>query len=137
MGLVAGTVTVGSHPAASILGGYHFIYVALRGQSSVVVIDTIPIPATKRVVKNIAVGSHPCDLALSPDGAKLYVAVCDDDAVAVIDTRTNTRIANIAVGMKTARVHGYGANPNALLLHGNDLFVSLGGENAIARIRNG
>jgi YVTN family beta-propeller protein len=137
------TVHVGSHPAAALFSrSGRFIYVALRGQSSVAVVNAaagLPVVdmMTKRVVKNIAVGKHPCDLALSPDGKKLYVAVCDNDAVAVIDTRTNTRIANIPVGMKTARVHGYGANPNALLLHGNDLFVSLGGENAIARVRNG
>jgi len=125
-------VVVGSHPAAAIgTKDGKLSYVALRGQSSVAVVDV----AAGRVVKNIAVGKHPCDLALS--NFTLYVAVCDEDAVAVIDTRTNTRIANITVGMKTARVHGFGANPNALLLHGSDLFVSLGGENAIARIRNG
>jgi len=127
-------IVVGSHPAAAIgSGDGKLIYVALRGQSSVAVVDT----AAGTVVKTVAVGSHPCDLALSAAGSKLYVAVCDDDAVAVIDTRTNTRIASIAVGIKTARVHGYGANPNALLLHGSDLFVSLGGENAVAHIRNG
>jgi len=136
---------VGSHPAAALFSGLQFdkfghqglysnvIYVALRGQSSVAVINSL----TKSVVKNIPVGSHPCDLALSKDETRLFVAVCDEDAVAVIDTRTNKRIANIPVGMKTARVHGYGANPNALLVHGNDLFVSLGGENAVAHIRNG
>lgn len=127
-------VTVGSHPAATVGSrDAKSIYVALRGQSSVAVVST----TTAKVVKNIAVGSHPCDLALSPDGSKLYVAVCDDDAVAVIDTRTNTRIASIPVGFTNARVHGYGANPNALLIHGNDVFVSLGGVNAIAVIRNG
>ncbi len=125
-------IVVGSHPAAALgtADGKH-IYVALRGQSSVAVVDV----ATGTVIKNIAVGKHPCDLALY--NGKLYVAVCDDDTVAVIDTKTNTRIASIPVGIKTARVNGYGANPNALLLHGNDLFVSLGGENAVARIRNG
>jgi len=127
----ARTIAVGSHPAAAIgTKNGKLIYVALRGRSSVAVVDA----AAGRVVKNIAVGSHPCDLSLSQ--AKLYVAVCDDDAVAIIDTRTNTRIASIPVGMKAARVRGYGANPNALLLHGNDLFVSLGGENAVAHIRN-
>ena len=142
IGSVAGTssfagraIAVGSHPAAAIaaLNNSKLTYVALRGQSSVAVVDM----SAGRVVKNIAVGKHPCDLALSQDGRNLYVAVCDDDAVAVIDTQTNTRIATIPVGIKTARIHGYGANPNVLLLHGNDLFVSLGGENAIARIRNG
>lgn len=128
------SVVVGSHPAVAIGSrDAKSIYVALRGQTSVAVVDT----AAGRVVKNIAVGKHPCDLALSPDGMKLYVAVCDDDAVAIIDTKTTARIATIPVGMSTVRVHGYGANPNALLLYGNDLFVSLGGENAIARIRNG
>jgi YVTN family beta-propeller protein len=125
-------IVVGSHPAEALgTADGKYIYVALRGQSSVAVVDI----AAGRVVKNIAVGKHPCDLALS--NGKLYVAVCDDDAVAVIDTQTNTRIASIPVGIKTARVHGYGANPNALLLSGTDLFVSLGGENAIARVRNG
>jgi YVTN family beta-propeller protein len=130
--LNAREVVVGSHPAAAVgSANGQSIYVALRGQTSVAVVDT----AAGRVVKNIAVGKHPCDLALS--NGKLYVAVCDDDAVAVIDTKTNKRIATIPVGMKSGRVHGYGANPNALLIHGSDLFVSLGGENAIARIRNG
>ncbi len=130
------TLHVGSHPAAVLFSfspRYRYIYVALRGQSSVAAVDTL----TERVVKNIAVGLHPCALALSSDFRKLYVAVCDDDAVAVIDTQTNKRIANIPVGIKTARIHGYGANPNALLVHGKDLFVSLGGENAVARIQNG
>lgn len=125
-------IVVGSHPAAAVgTRDGRFIYVALRGQSSVAVVDA----TAGRVVKNIAVGKHPCDLTLS--NGRLYVAVCDDDAVAVIDTRTNARISSIPVGMKTSRVNGYGANPNALLLHGSDLFVSLGGENAVARIRNG
>lgn len=127
-------IAVGSHPAAVIgsLDAKH-VYVALRGQNSVALVD-VP---SGRVVKNISVGKHPCDLALSNDGTALFVAVCDDDRVAVIDTRTNVRVASIPVGMDTARVHGYGANPNALLVHGNDLFVSLGGENAIAHLRKG
>ncbi len=127
-------IVVGSHPAVAIGSkDAKMIYVALRGESSVAVVDA----AAGRVVKNIAVGKHPCDLALSNDGSALFVAVCDDDAVAVIDTRTNERVATIPVGMHSGRVHGYGANPNALLVRGNDLFVSLGGENAIAHLRKG
>lgn len=128
------TIVVGSHPAAA-LGSLDakIVYVALRGESSVAVVDA----AGGRVIRKIAVGKHPCDLALSNDGSALFVAVCDDDAVAVIDTRTNKRVASIPVGLHSIRVHGYGANPNALLVHGNDLFVSLGGENAIAHLRKG
>ncbi|HEX5274467.1 MAG TPA: alkaline phosphatase family protein [Candidatus Rubrimentiphilum sp.] len=128
------SIVVGSHPAAALgTSDGKYIYVALRGQSSVAVVD----PVAAKVVQNIAVGKHPCDLALSNDGTALFVAVCDDDAVAVIDTRTNRRVVTIPVGMHAGRVHGYGANPNALLVHGNDLFVSLGGENAIAHLRDG
>ncbi len=125
------SIAAGSHPAAALgTADGKYVYVALRGQSSVAVIDA----AAGTVIKSIAVGTHPCDLALY--NGKLYVAVCDDDTVTVIDTRTNTRIATIPVGLKSMRVHGYGANPNALLVRGNELFVSLGGENAVAHLRN-
>lgn len=122
---------IGAHPAAAVWLK-DTIYTALRGQSSIAVVESLG----GKVVRRIAVGSHPCDLALSADSRLLYVAVCDNDSVAVIDTRTNARIANIPVGFHTARVHGYGANPNALLVAGSSIFVSLGGENAVAVIRN-
>ncbi len=127
-------ILVGSHPATALgTSDGKYVYVALRGQTSVAVVD----PGAAKVVQNIAVGSHPCDLALSNDETALFVAVCDEDIIAVIDTRTNKRVASLPVGIKHGRVHGYGANPNALLVHGHDLFVSLGGENAIAHLRNG
>ena len=37
-------------------------------------------------------------MALTPDGKKLYVACGRSNAVAVIDTDTNTKIAEIPVG---------------------------------------
>ena len=37
-------------------------------------------------------------MAITPDGAKLYVACGRSNAVAVIDTATNAKIADIAVG---------------------------------------
>jgi YVTN family beta-propeller protein len=37
-------------------------------------------------------------MALTPDGGKLYVACGRSNAVAVIDTATNAKIAEIAVG---------------------------------------
>jgi YVTN family beta-propeller protein len=76
-------------------------------------------------------------LALSADGTKLYVAQSDDDAVGVIDTRTNTKIGDISVRANASRATAYGASPNALAVRGSDLFVSLGGENAVALIRSG
>ena len=58
------------------------------------VIDT----ATNTIVSEIPVGKRPWNMALTPDGKKLYVACGRSNAVAVIDTDTNTKIAEIPVG---------------------------------------
>ena len=50
------------------------------------------------VVAKIPVGRRPWNMAITPDGKKLYVACGRSNAVAVIDTETNTKIAEIPVG---------------------------------------
>jgi YVTN family beta-propeller protein len=37
-------------------------------------------------------------MAITPDGRKLYVACGRSNAIAVVDTATNAKIADIAVG---------------------------------------
>jgi YVTN family beta-propeller protein len=54
--------------------------------------------ATNKVVARIEVGQRPWNMALTPDGAKLYVANGRSNSVSVIDTATNTRVKDIAVG---------------------------------------
>jgi YVTN family beta-propeller protein len=44
------------------------------------------------------VGQRPWNMALTADGAKLYVANGRSNSVSVIDTRLGSRIADIAVG---------------------------------------
>jgi YVTN family beta-propeller protein len=58
------------------------------------VIDT----ATNRVIETIAVGQRPWNMAITPDGAKLYVANGRSGSVSVIDASANRRIADIPVG---------------------------------------
>ena len=58
------------------------------------VIDT----ATNTIVQEIAVGKRPWNMALTPDGMKLYGACGRSNAVAVIDTTTNVKVAEIPVG---------------------------------------
>jgi YVTN family beta-propeller protein len=123
-------IRVGAHPADLVMAPNSNLYVSVRQDNDVVVIRK------RAIVQHIPVGLHPGALALSPDGSKLYVAETDDDAVGVIDTRTNTKIADIPVGLHAKRANGYGASPNALAVHGEDLFVSLGGENAVAIVRD-
>lgn len=127
-------VKVGDHPSSALFSrDGRTLYVAVRGTSEVVAVDV----RSQRVTARIPVGLHPAALALSGDGAQLYVAESDDDAVGVIDTKSNKKTGDIAVGFNEARLRGYGASPNALFVHGGDLFVSLGGANAVALIRHG
>jgi YVTN family beta-propeller protein len=70
------------------------VFVTSGGEGTVQVIDT----ATNAIVASIAVGKRPWNMALTPDGSKLYVACGRSNAVAVIDTATNAKIAEIAVG---------------------------------------
>jgi len=58
------------------------------------VIDT----QTNTIVAKIPVGKRPWNMAITPDGAKLYVACGRSNAVAVIDTATNSKVADIPVG---------------------------------------
>jgi YVTN family beta-propeller protein len=58
------------------------------------VLDT----ATQTIVATIAVGQRPWNMALTPDGKKLYVACGRSGSVSVIDTERNVRVAEIAVG---------------------------------------
>lgn len=127
------SVRVGDHPSGAVFSpDGKMLYVSVRGANEVVAIDA----ATHTQVARIPIGLHPSALALSSDGTKLYVSESDDDAIATIDTRTNKKIGDIPVGLRDGRLNGYGASPNALAVNGNDVFVSLGAENAIAVIRN-
>ncbi|HEY9179613.1 MAG TPA: alkaline phosphatase family protein, partial [Candidatus Baltobacteraceae bacterium] len=130
--IAGSSIRVGEHPADALFSrDGRTLYVSVRQTDRVAVIDA----ASKTLRAQIPVGRHPEALALSQDGNTLYVSESDDDAVAVIDAHANTKIADIPVGMTARRAHGYGASPNALAVHGNDLFVSLGAENAVALVR--
>jgi YVTN family beta-propeller protein len=58
------------------------------------VIDT----ASNSVTATIPVGQRPWNMALTPDGTKLYVACGRSGAVTVIDVNQAARVADIAVG---------------------------------------
>lgn len=126
-------IAVGQHPADLRYApdGNH-VYVALRGTSNLAYVDL-----ASETVTQIPVGLHPNALAMSDDKKTLYVALSDDDAIAVVDTATNAVRARIDVGLHQGRASGQGASPNALLLRGDTLYVSLGAENAVAVVRGG
>lgn len=94
-GLAVGSTQVQARP---------FGYVGNYFSNSVSVIDI----ATNTVVDTIPVGPGPSGLAVTPDGAFLYVVI--DDAfsegghVSVIDIATNTVVANVPVGSRPIEV---------------------------------
>jgi YVTN family beta-propeller protein len=58
------------------------------------VIDT----ASNKIVATVPVGQRPWNMALTPDGKKLYVACGRSNSVTVIDTTSNSRLRDVAVG---------------------------------------
>jgi DNA-binding beta-propeller fold protein YncE len=87
-----------------------------------------------RVVRSVPLGGECNALALSPDGRILYVANGDLDEVDAISTTTDSLVARISVDRTGQRYRG--ANPNGIAIDANAqrLFVTLGGENAVAVI---
>jgi YVTN family beta-propeller protein len=90
-----------------------------------------------KVERRIKVPGQPIALAAGPAG-KLYAALGNTDAVAVIDTRVG-KVAQAVPTVATpalmkGRAFKGGANSNALALSpdGKTLYVSNGGENAVA-----
>lgn len=104
-----------------------------RGIASTGTVSVVDIRA-RNVIGEIAVELHPCGMALSRDGARLYVANANSDSISVIDTRAQSVVAR----WSTQPIEGLplGSGPNALALtqDGRTLYVANGGNNALAVI---
>ena len=91
--------------------------------------------ASQTVVKTIDVGLHPCGMALSPNGGRLYVTNANSDTVSVIDTASDTVSKTIQVGqLGPGRTPILGSAPNAVTTSpdGATLYVANAAENAVA-----
>lgn len=79
-------------------------------------------------------GSHPSAMALSKDGAILYVATTTDDSIAQISTRTNKVLGYISVAPYAGAPKGTYPNALAVAPDGSRLFAAEAGINAVAVI---
>jgi len=86
-------------------------------------------------IKNIEVGLHPCDMVLSPDRQKLYVACANSDIISVISTVSDEVTENISVHREGDIL--FGSSPNDLTVSpdGKYLYVANGTDNAICVIQ--
>jgi YVTN family beta-propeller protein len=87
------TIAVGQGPVAVAVSGSR-AYVA-NYDGTVSAIDT----ATNTVITTIPVGAAPRNLAVSPNGNRVYVANSNANTVSVIATNTNTVVDTIVVGV--------------------------------------
>ncbi len=112
-------------------------YIALWNASEVVELDLGNGSIGRRLplLKNtdpVQPGSHPDALAMAPDGRTLYVALGNRDAVAAIDLGEG-RFA--LKGFFDTRLPGqsfYGAQPEALAVSGDRVYVANMGSDAVA-----
>ncbi len=114
-----------TYPVALVLAkdGRH-AYAALWNASEIAELDLAAGTVTRRLAllkptSDVAAGSHPCALALSPDGKTLYVSLANRDAVAAV----NLSAGQLSVkGFFDTRLPGqttFGAEPVALALNAN------------------
>jgi YVTN family beta-propeller protein len=89
-------------------------------------------PKTLEPVAEIAVGEHPNAMLFSQDGARLFVACANTNAVWVIDVAARRRSSRIGVALSPKAPPG--STPNALALSpdGKTLLVANADNNTIA-----
>ena len=134
--------TAGATSAADAKGEYPF-WVAVRSNpsngaflkayvSSYRDDDVMVVSPGSSTAGEIKVPSGPNKMALSADGATLYVACGRDDSIAVVDTATDTVGRVISIARPGYRYKGSTPTSIAVAPDGKTLYVTLGGENAVA-----
>ena len=92
---------------------------------------------SQTVIRSIDVGLHPSAMALSPDGARLYVANANSDTLSVIRTSDDTIESTINVRPFADAPLGSAPNALAVSADGTRLYVANAANNAIAVIDPG
>lgn len=125
----------GEYPDDVVFRGNDTVYVSsLRDRE----VDRVSLAPEMRVTARIALPGQPSRMVLNRAGTRLYVAQDNADSVAVISTSDDKVVVEIPVTAPPALFadahHLYGANPNALALAPDEsaLYVTNGGENAVA-----
>lgn len=147
-GLPAGSpADISLQPGGGRPGGTYPFWVAVRGNDTAYIssmrdreVDVVDLVGSPAVTARIAVQGNPNRMVLNRAGSRLYVASDNADVVSVIDTQTNrvlTTIRTIAppvlVGLG-AYYHGVAPNSLALSPDEKRLYITNGGENALAII---
>jgi DNA-binding beta-propeller fold protein YncE len=104
------------------------LFVSLWGGASVAVVD----PVQKRVEALWKTPSHPTEMALSPDGLRLFVACANSNLVAVLDTSSGQTLEVITSALFPKAPSGSTPNSLALSPDGSILLVANADNNNLA-----
>jgi YVTN family beta-propeller protein len=104
------------------------IYVSRWNDSSIAVVGA----KDARVIKRIAVGSHPTALIFNRARTRLYVVNSNADTVSIIDTAKDAEIERVNVRLSEKSLVGYTPENLALSEDGATLYVANAHSNALA-----
>ncbi len=112
-------------------------YCSLWNGSAVVELDLKNGRVTRRIALDppsspVAAGSHPTAMLLSQDESRLYVALSNNDRVAVVDTATGNVIGALSTQLPGQKYGGSVPMALALSHDGGRLFVANASANAVA-----
>lgn len=148
-GLPGGAVTEMSlQPGGGKPGGTYPYWIAVNGNGTAYVssmrdreIDVVNLGGQAPIVTaRIRIDGNPNRMVLNRAGSRLYAASDNTDTVSVIDTRANTVLSTIRTiapaAVVAAGAYYHGVAPNSLALSPDEkrLYVTNGGENAVAMI---
>ncbi|MGD0143286.1 MAG: bifunctional YncE family protein/alkaline phosphatase family protein [Rhizomicrobium sp.] len=133
-------VAGGEYPDWVSIKGNDTAFVSSQRDREVVQVD---ISGAPRIAARVPIEGVPNRMVLNADQSLLYVAADDSDLVSVIDTKTGTLRETIPVaappGTFANAQRFKGAAPNGLAISpdGGTLYVTEGGDNALAIVRLG
>jgi YVTN family beta-propeller protein len=106
------------------------VYASLWGSSQVAVVDEV----TFSIVKYVHVGDHPCEMLLTKDGGRLFVANANNNTVSVIDA--DALMVEEVIGTALSPDAPNGSTPNSLAVSpdGETLFIANADNNCVAVI---
>ncbi|HEY8302620.1 MAG TPA: bifunctional YncE family protein/alkaline phosphatase family protein [Jatrophihabitans sp.] len=131
-GNVLGAVATGPNPyTVGLTEDGATAYVSNWGTNTVSAIDTTSMTTRS----TLTVGSHPTSILRDPVSGLMFVAVTDDDSIAVIDPRTASIVRRI--DLAPYRDAPVGTSPQGLAMtpDGRTLYVANAGNNDVAVIR--
>ena len=104
------------------------VFVSVWGASRVALFE----PLTLRPLGEIVVGEHPNAMVLSRDGARLFVACANTNAVWAVDLASRKAVEQVGVALRPDAPPG--STPNALALSpdGGTLLVANADNNTVA-----